>query len=200
MLKQVAAGMQLSLHQNCLLQDRPGAVLPASPVCYGMAKAAYPPGQGEGTPGSMRLTPQLEKAPCSKALGPAPDTVSLCAQHLRLPWHTVGAQSARGNRSAEGVTWPRWTRSEQVGGLLHMAGTAAASATPPSCSALAGPKAPSPAWKDDRSPGCPAAFPGFAECLGTSGRGQVQGIKLTNGRAVCPGRRGIQALPGGGSS
>lgn len=74
-----------------------------------------------------------------------------------------------------------------------MAGAAAASATPSSCSALAGLKAPSPSWKDDHSPGCPAAFPGFAECLGTSGRGQVQGIKLTNGRAVCPGRRGIQA-------
>lgn len=65
--------------------------------------------------------------------------------------------------------------------------------TPPSRSALAGAKAPSPSCKDERSPGCPGRLPRLAECLGTSGRGQVQGIELTNGRAVCPGRRGIQA-------
>lgn len=185
---QVASGTQLSLHQNCLLQDRPRGRVACLPRLLRMAKEGV---STTGDPWYREANPTTgKKRHAQKHWDPRQ------MQYPSVP-STHGCPGPEQVRSKPGrrerkVSPPCWTCSEKVRGRTQARGPLQLLRAPPSWRALAGAKACSLSWKDER-PGGPGRVPRLAECLGTSGSGQVQGIKLTNGRAVCPGRRGIQA-------
>lgn len=167
---------QLSLNQNCTPQRQaPGAVPSASPVCGRVAKALNDPCLGwgaftKGDPWSQGGQPHNWKKPSAQT-------------HWDL-----SPRERRGAGAAARTCFGR------VRGLTPRAAWGFCSLRTP-----ARPKRPwlgqrplSRSCKDDHSPGRPGRLPRLAACLGTSGRGQVQGIKLTHDRAVSR-RRGIQA-------
>lgn len=142
----------------------------------------------------MRPTPQLKKAKCSEAQGPKLAGFSLCPARKAAPARG-SCTVMRGERFGSCRSLQRSKDTPHVRGV----GTSVTSGSPsPSWSPLGSGKGtvPSPEG-EDHSAGCPSHFPRLAECVGTSGNGQVQGTKLMNDSRLCPGAEGSRPPPRG---